>query len=326
MKILIIRFSSIGDIVLTSPIIRCIKTQLNCELHFITKPENAPIVSKNPYINKLHFLAPFLWQTIAELRKEKFDYIIDLHHNQRTFIIKLALGVQSFSFPKINFEKWLVTQFKINRLPEKHIVDRYFETVKELNVSNDGKGLEFFMNKNAIHFEPEPYITWAIGAKQNTKQLPAKKIIEALNQSSFPDLPVLLLGGKEDTEKGDYIAEKSTNKKVKNVAGKLSLEESAQAILHSELLITNDTGLMHIAAALKKPIVSVWGNTIPEFGMTPYYGNMGVKNEIIAVKNLSCRPCSKLGYSSCPKGHFDCMNKITVQELVAAVSKIFSEK
>lgn len=325
-KVLIIRFSSIGDIVLTTPVIRCVKTQLNCELHFITKPENASILSQNPYIDKLHFLQPSLWQTISELRKESFDYIIDLHNNQRTFLIKLALGTPSSSFPKINFEKWLMTQFKINRLPEEHIVDRYFKGVKKMSIFNDGKGLDFFYDNNLPRLEARPYIAWAIGAKQKTKQFPAEKIIETLNRNDFPNMPILFLGGKEDAAKGEYIIAQSPRKNEQNFAGKLSLIESAHVIAKSELLITNDTGLMHIGAALKKPIVSVWGNTIPEFGMTPYYGNTKVNNEIIEVKNLSCRPCSKLGYGSCPQGHFDCMNKISECDLASAVSKVFSEK
>lgn len=319
MKVLIIRFSSIGDIVLTTPIIRCVKTQLNCELHFITKPENESILSRNPYIDKIHLLRASLRQTITDLRNEQFDYIIDLHHNQRTFLIKCALCVKSFSFPKLNFEKWLMTQFKINRLPERHIVDRYFDAVQELKVINDGKGLDFFIADKWERLEAKPYIAWAVGAKQNTKQFPAEKIIATLNQTDFPDIPVLLLGGKEDAAKGDYIISECSNKNVRNYAGKLSLTQSAQAVQQSKLLITNDTGLMHIGAALKKPIVSVWGNTIPQFGMVPYYGNQQVKNEIIEVKNLNCRPCSKLGYNSCPRGHFDCMQKISEQDLVRAV-------
>lgn len=325
MKVLLIRFSSIGDIVLTTPIIRCVKTQLNCEVHFITKPENQAILSQNPYIDKLHLLQPSLLKTITDLRAENFDFIVDLHHNQRTFLIKLLLQKKSASFPKLNFEKWLMTQFKINILPEKHIVDRYFESVKLLNVVNDGKGLDFFVDEENVRVEEQPYIAWAIGAKQKTKQFPAEKIIACLDRDDFPDIPVLLLGGKEDEEKGDYIAANSRNKKVQNLAGKLSLKQSAKAIQQSSLLISNDTGLMHIGAALKKPIVSIWGNTIPQFGMTPYFGNLDIKNALVEVPDLKCRPCSKLGYNTCPKNHFDCMQKIAAQDLVNTISRILND-
>jgi ADP-heptose:LPS heptosyltransferase len=321
-KILVIRFSSIGDIVLTTPVIRCIKEQVeDVELHFITKDDYRQILSENPYIDKLHFLQSSLWKTAQILKRERYDYVIDLHHNQRTWLLKRMLGVKSFSFPKLNFEKWLMVNFKINQLPSLHIVDRYFEAVKHIGVENDGKGLDFFVAEglNEKQTIEGPYIAWAIGAKQLTKQLPVHKIIEALNSEYFPTMKVVLLGGKEDTSKADQIIAGTLHNNVVSLVGKCNLQASALVVQSSQLVITNDTGLMHIAAAMQRPIVSIWGNTIPEFGMFPYYGNSQTLNRIIQVPELACRPCSKIGYTTCPKGHFQCMQNIAIPELIQQV-------
>ena len=145
LKILIIRFSSIGDIVLTTPVIRCIKQQLpNVEIHYLTKRNFKSILSSNPNIDKLHLLEETLSATISSLKAEKFDLIIDLHHNLRTLIIKIKLGVKSSSFDKLNWQKWLLVNLKINRMPDVHLVDRYFATVRFLGVKNDEKALDYY--------------------------------------------------------------------------------------------------------------------------------------------------------------------------------------
>lgn len=326
-KILVIRFSSIGDIVLTTPIVRCIKTQLaGVELHYITKEENSQILSSNPYIDKLLFLQSSLFETVKMLRNERYDYVIDLHNNQRTWLIKQMLGVKSFSFPKINFEKWLMVNLKINRLPEVHIVDRYFNAVKGIGVVNDGKGLDFFIHEANVKIGQiaEPYIAWAIGAKQETKQFPVQKIIEVLKSPEFPFRKVVLLGGKEDVVRAEQILNATNTNQVISFVGACNLQESASVLHNSKLVITNDTGLMHIAAALQKPILSIWGNTIPEFGMYPYYGNLAIENQFLQVPELSCRPCSKLGYSHCPLTHFHCMEKIPIEGAIQKIKELLN--
>lgn len=311
-KFLILRFSSIGDIVLTTPVIRCLKQQVRgAEVHYALKKNFADVLAHNPYIDKKFFLEDNLPSLIAELKKEKYDYIIDVHHNQRTFLIKARLGVKSFSFDKLNFKKWLLVNFKINRLPQISIVDRYMKTVESFGVKNDGKGLDYFISSdddNVLQILPENfrngYIAFVIGAKHFTKQLPAEKIISICKKISHP---IILLGGKEDFEKGEKISSALSSSQTLNLCGKLSLNQSAAIIKYARKVITHDTGLMHIAAAFKKEIISIWGNTVPEFGMAPYYGSMEIPNFKFQISNLDCRPCSKIGYNKCPKGHFKCM-------------------
>jgi ADP-heptose:LPS heptosyltransferase len=312
-KFLIIRFSSIGDIVLTTPVIRCLKKQVEgAVVHYLTKPQYASIVENNPNVDKVHILKSYE-ETIHELKDEGFDYIIDLHKNLRSWRFKNRLKVMDFSFPKLNHEKWLMVNFKKNKLPNVHIVDRYFDAVKVFSAENDGKGLNYFIPNddrvdlnNYCSISSEKFIAFAIGGQHETKKLPTVKIIEICNNIN---LPVILLGGKEDFENGENISANCKN--TINLCGKLNLNQSASVIEQSHFVITHDTGLMHIAAALKKNIASVWGNTIPQFGMYPYMP--GEKSKIFEVEGLKCRPCSKLGHKKCPKGHFDCMMKQDVK-------------
>jgi len=144
-KILIIRLSSIGDIVLTSLIVRCLKNQVkNAEIHFVTKKQFSHFLKSNPYIDKVHVFEDNFGELIHELIPEKFDYIIDLHHNFRSARLKRRLKARSFSVNKLNWQKMLLIRFKINRLPQKHVVDRYLETASVLQIENDGKGLDYF--------------------------------------------------------------------------------------------------------------------------------------------------------------------------------------
>lgn len=264
-------------------------------------------------------------EIIPQLKNEKYDYIIDLHHNLRTLKLKRRLGVKSFSFNKLNLEKWLLVNFKINSMPAVHIVDRYMETVKSFGVRNDGKGLDYFIGPEdgtALQKLPEAfqknYVAFVIGAKHNTKKLPAGKIISICKKINYP---VVLLGGREDVEEGDQIVSAVQPQLIYNACGKFSLNESAALVKLSLRVVTHDTGLMHMAAAFKKEIISVWGNTVPEFGMYPYYGEFEISNSKFEIKNLPCRPCSKIGYDKCPRGHFKCMMDQDENGIAADVNK-----
>src|ERR1035437_6929476 len=235
MKILIIRFSSIGDIVLTTPIIRCVKQQAkDAHVHYITKKSFESILESNPYIDKLYTIEKNVSEVSAELKKENYDFAVDLHHNLRSTQLKSILGKKSKSFYKLNIEKWLMVNLRINKLPNTHIVDRYFETVKSLGVKNDGKGLDYFiLAKDEVDIKTLPmefqngYIGFVIGAKYFTKQLPNEKIISICKKL---DRPVILLGGKEDIAKGEKITSQISSQKILNTCGKYNLNQSASLV------------------------------------------------------------------------------------------------
>ncbi len=321
-KFLIIRLSSIGDIVLTTPVVRCLKQQVpDAEVHFLTRDRFHSVVEHNPYIDKVHQLAHSWELMIEELRTEDYDYIIDLHHNSKTLRIKNALKKKSFSFYKLNIQKYLLTAFKINLLPDLHIVDRYMKTVESFGVKNDGKGLDYFIGPtDETKREDIPaahsagYVACVIGAAHGTKRWPVQKWQEFCARLNHP---IILLGGPEDAAAGNEIAA-IDDIKIYNACGKFKLNESADLVRKAKLVVTNDTGLMHIAAAYKKVIISLWGNTVPAFGMTPYYGDFSMKALTMQTK-VWCRPCSKIGYDKCPLGHFKCMEKIDAGEVTERV-------
>jgi len=327
-KVLILRFSSIGDIVLTTPVIRAIKLQLSeVEVHYATKKGFANILNNNPYVDKVHQLDGDLNDLVRNLKAEKFDYIVDLHNNLRTRIIKLRLNLPSRSFHKLNWEKWLMVNMKVDKLPNQHIVDRYMEAASELGVKKDQFGLDYFIpEKDEVEKEwlPEShqkeYVAYVIGAQYNTKKLPYSRMVELCDKINKP---IILIGGPEDAKMGEKVArffeqtdnsepyeekltEMGKKTKIFNACGKFNLNQSASLVKNATYVFTHDTGLMHIAAAFKKNIFCIWGNTIPMFGMYPYK----TKFTILENTKVNCRPCSKIGFQKCPKGHFNCMNKI----------------
>ncbi|MBP1645186.1 MAG: glycosyl transferase [Bacteroidetes bacterium] len=323
-KILIIRLSSIGDIVLTTPIVRCIKTQIpNVQIHYLTKANNAIILNNNPYIDRIITFSGSLSETIRLLKKENYTYVIDLHKQIRSLIIRLRLLKPSKTFNSLRVKKWLLVKWKLNELPEKHIVDRYFEATKGLgfNIVNDGKGLDYFLaDEDYISPDALPlsfqdgYIAIVVGSKHQTKQIPTDKLIQlcqGINKS------IVLLGDKNDRKKAIEV-ENAVGARVFNACGAYNLNQTSSLIANAIGVITPDTGLMHIAAALNKNTISVWGNTVPQFGMYPYFPkDSKAKVYIFEKKDLSCRPCSKLGYKECPKKHFDCMRSLDFENIIS---------
>lgn len=310
-KILFLRFSSIGDIVLTTPVVRCVKKQFpDAEIHFAVKKAFSQVVSTIPYIKKVHVLDKNESSLINDLKAENFELIIDLHHSLRSNKIKRILKKPYTTFPKLNVKKWLLVKMKINLMPDIHVVNRYFQSVEKLGVINDKSGCDFFIPESTklpeqieTFIKTKHTIAIAVGSKHSTKQIPIEKLHELfeLNNENY-----ILLGSLDDFDKGEEI-KKGFNERVFNACGLLSIVESGLAIRHCGIIITGDTGLMHIASALNVRVISIWGNTIPAFGMYPYMPQSPDLFTIHEVENLKCRPCSKLGFEKCPKKHFKCM-------------------
>ena len=326
-KFLIIRLSSIGDIVLTSPIVRILATQLpEAEVHFFVKKEFAEVVKHNPHIAKIHLYDGDIAQNIKVFKQENFDYVIDLHKNLRSFRVRNGLSSLWFSFNKLNFEKWLMVNFKINKLPDKHIVDRYFEAVSKFDVELDDKGLDYFIDaKDEVNIAEyfgdrfaDGFVAFVVGARHFTKQIPLFKAVEIINGIG---VPVILLGGKNDEAFANEIVKNTNSSLVKSGVGQFRINQSASVIKNARVVVTPDTGLMHIAAAFKRKIISLWGNTIPEFGMYPYKPHPD--SRIFEVNGLRCRPCSKIGYDKCPKNHFRCMADINTNDVINAVKNMW---
>ena len=327
MRLLFIRFSSIGDIVFTTPAIRCAKQQIpGAEIHFLTKTSMKSVTEANPYIDHFHYFDKDLTATIASLKQYKFGYTIDLHNNFRTYRIKKALGVPALTYNKLSFQKMLLTNLHINIMPQRHIADRCLDTLKKLGVVNDGKGMDYFiptqvkLKANDIPTSHQAgYIAIIIGASFATKKLPVNQLQDLCNLIPYP---IILIGGKEDAAEGLAIAAIDPTK-IYNACGKFNLPESALLVQQAKTVISHDTGFLYIACAFHKKTVAIWGATSPALQVEPYYaesdltsnnsselsnGNTEMYYNAI-VPNMTCQPCSNYGTKKCPQGHFGCMRQ-----------------
>jgi heptosyltransferase-2 len=290
--------------------VRCLKTQLpDAQVHFLTKPAFKYIYDNNPYVDRLLLLKPTLAETIEEIKGEKYDYLIDLHNNLRTSMIKLRTGIKSSTFKKQRIRKWLSLKLHLKLVPPVHLVERYLKTVKFLGVKNDGKPIDYYiktehdLSKLLPESHQSDYVAFIIGATHFTKRMPNKKIISICEKINFP---VVLLGGQDVKTNGQEIV-KAIGNNIYNACGAASLDESVFLVSKAQKVLGFDTGLTHIAEAFDRPIASIWGGTVPELlGVQPY---MVPDAEVISV-SLPCRPCSKFGLEKCPLGHFKCMNNI----------------
>lgn len=297
------------------------KAHPRADIRFLTKRTYADLVVANPNLNGVFFLDEDLRSVISQVKEFRPDVIIDLHNNLRSLLVKASVGTASYSFSKLNVEKWLQVNLSIDSLPNVHIVDRYMKTVEKLGAINDDAGLDFFIPENVQMpslgevFE-KGYIALVVGAKFATKRIPEGKLRALVERLDFP---VVLIGGPEDAACGQRLTIRAD---VFNACGKFSLLQSARLLQHARLVITPDTGMMHIASAFHRPIISIWGSTIPEFGMAPYMPLQTDHHSILEQKGLSCRPCSKLGFSKCPRGHFKCMEQLETQTIITTLNKI----
>lgn len=318
-KILVIRFSSIGDIVLASPVFRCLKEQLpHSEIHFLTKLSMKAVTEANPYIDQFHYFNRNLAELVPVLMSQQFDYIIDLHKNFRSWLIQYQLKVPVLAFQKLSIPKWLLTRFGINQMPDRHITLRSLDALAALGVVNDEHGLDYFIPAGkGIQMTDIPashqfgFIALVIGASYATKKMPIAKLQQLCAEIPFP---LILIGGKEDQQEGNEIS-RIDPIRIYNACGKFSLHESADLVKRAKLVISHDTGLQYIACAFNKKVLAIWGGTSPKLNVAPYYGAQqllehvdGIAYHDFIVPNLSCQPCSNYGKKKCPKGHFNCMN------------------
>ena len=310
-KILVLQLTSIGDVVLTTPVVRCLKQQIpNVDVHYCTKQAYQSIVEYNPYIAQGHYADGNLYRLIRKLRAEQFDFVVDLQNTFVTDLIKVALGVRSYSIEKQPMRQWLYVRWKVNALSDQHIVDRYMTTVQALGVENDGRGLDYFIPyKDEVEMDwlPEThqrdFVAYAIGGQSQTRRLPVLRMIELCLKINYP---IVLLGDKVDRMAGDQIVRAIGERQIYNACGHYNLNQSASLLQRARVVFSHDTGLMHIAAAFRKKVYSIWGSTTPQFGFYPYK----TPHVRLETPSLGCRPCTSTGFDNCPMKHFKCMNNL----------------
>jgi len=331
MRLLFIRFSSIGDIVFTTPAIRCAKQQIpGVEIHFLTKPSMKAVTEANPYIDHFHYLEKDLGTTIASLKSCQFDYIIDLHRNFRTFRIKRALKVPAFTYDKLSWQKFLLTKLHWNWMPHRHIVERSMDTLLPLGVVNDGRGMDYFVPSSVqIKANDIPsvhqagYVAMVIGASYASKKMPIYQLQALCKLIPFP---IILIGGKEDADEGSAVASIDPVR-IYNACGKFNLHKSALLVQRAKTVVSHDTGFLYIACAFHKKTVAIWGATSPALQVEPYYAAADqAASEMYfnsIVPHLPCQPCSNYGTKKCPQGHFACMRQQNIQLIADKVNAYY---
>ncbi len=316
-RILVIRLSSIGDIVLTTPILRQLKTTFpNATIDALTKPAYSTILQGNPALSTIFTTQTFKAET-------RYDLVVDLQNNLTSRKYH-RFGEKVVKYQKENWKKVLLVQFKVNLYRNyESVVERYAKSLAPFGVRLDEKGCDFFLSNEEEEFGKKhrpaemPVLAVCFGAKHVTKRFPPERFASALNHLlEKRAVEVWLLGGKEDALFANMILEQVKVKEmVKDFSGKHTLRETASLIASADAVLSNDTGLMHIAAAFQKPMVVLFGSSVKEFGFLPYK----VPFALLEVEELACRPCSHIGREQCPKSHFKCMYEIPEAQILRAI-------
>lgn len=325
-KILILRFSSIGDIVLTFPVVQALKeTFPDCQIDYVTKKSYVSLLDACVGLHQVFALERGLRELKQQIDFRSYDAVLDLHHNLRTQLLTSFTGAKTYRFPKNNWQKWLLTRWKIQPKDPVHVVDRYLKTLQA------AFGLEImapksnylvpvqdqFSIEDRMGIRPQQYIAVAIGAQYATKRLPTDLLIELIKKVHAP---IVLLGGKEDEVAAQHIMTALAEKKIVSMVGQLSIHASAWVVKNAAALLTHDTGLMHIGAAFEVPIHLIWGNTTRDFGMYPLREE-SMNTFQYEVHDLNCRPCSKIGFQTCPKVHFACMRQQDLNQIAKQLNE-----
>lgn len=308
-KILIIRLSSLGDILLTTPFIRSIKNQFpEIKIDFILRKEYSDALKLNPYLNKVFTYSRIEkdnLQTFEEIKKSGYDLVIDLQNNLRSKKIISLIKSQSVSFSKNGLHKFLLVNFKINKLKDApQIPIRYAKTI--LNFKLDEKGIDLIIDRKSadISSDKNNLIGFCPGARHFTKRWPKEYFIELGKLFSKKGYQVVLFGGRSDKELCKGLAAEIPT--AIDLSNDDNLLQTFADMKLCRAIICNDSGLMHVASAANTNIIAIFGSTVKEFGFTPY----NCRNLILENNSLSCRPCSHIGKDHCPKKHFDCMRLI----------------
>lgn len=319
--ILIVRLSSLGDILLTTPLIRSLKKQNpSLQIDFLIRSEYCDLLKANPYISSLHLFSRDDQENKKlkiKLMEMKYDCIIDLQNNLRSKLFLNNLTAEVLTFNKKRFEKVLLVHLKINLLKEvPQIPIRYAETIPDFQL--DDEGLDLFLPENITTRIPpgQNVIGLCPGARHFTKRWQKENFIQLGKMLIEKGFSVALFGGKSDRELCEEIS--------KEIPGSIDLStdddilQLAKDMQQCKAIVCNDSGLMHAACAVKIPVVAIYGSTVREFGFTPY----GCKNIILENNSLTCRPCSHIGKKKCPQKHFRCMIELTPTQAFESINKV----
>ncbi len=323
-KILVIRLSSIGDIILTTPLLRSLSIAYpEARIDYCTKPPFVSLLVSNPCISTLY--------TIENPPNVIYDMVIDLQNNLRSqALVRTLQSSRTFRYRKENWKKWLLVTFKLNLYGAyRSVVERYCDALRPLNISTDQAGCELYPSSEELAYAANSLqlakktLALCFGAKHSTKRYPPKQFALLLTYLLQKNpLQIVLLGGKEDALQAIEIMNNLPThyrNMVLNLAGRSTLMQTAAILANCDAVLSNDTGLMHIASAFGKKLFVLFGSSSPAFGFLPWR----TPYELFEVEALSCRPCSHIGRNHCPKGHFRCMTDLSPALIADHINNYF---
>ncbi len=340
-KILIIRLSSLGDVLLASPLLRQLREKFpTAQIDFLTRPEYSDLFRYNPHLTRVLLFDTthsfgYLWHWRARIGREGYDTILDIHNSLRSNILTRVPGFRTriYRIRKNQWIRFLLVRFKINLYLKFHrrilpVWEKYMRTAFSLGVRDADGHLELFLSpeseKTAVEFFNHlPGAGWEIavapGARHFTKRWPEEFFSETITYLFREHgWRSLLLGSAAEVSTIENILARVPDGAAISVAGKFSILESAALIRRCRVLVSNDSGLMHVGNALGIPMVAIFGSTVRELGFYPE------RSAITILENagLYCRPCSHIGRNECPEGHLRCLREIPPKLVVDAIREM----
>ena len=330
LRILCVRFSSIGDVLLTTPLVRALhRRHPEAELYFVTKRAMAPLVVENPHLTNVFALGPDepLGDFAQRLRALGPTHGLDLHGSLRSTALRWLVPARWSGYSKRKLARTTLISTKIN-LYGKHVPvpERYFEAANAagLDVEPDGGPPEFYLAPAArahmthwlaeIGLDRKPFAAIAPGAAHATKRWPIahwRALSDRLRQLG---LGIVVVGGPQDRVLADELG---GSPDIANAAGEFSLQETGACLARATVAVTGDTGVMHMATGVGTRVVALFGPTVEPFGFYPY-----TKRAVVLEQDLACRPCSAMGTARCPLGHHRCLADVLPDQVAAAVQQL----
>jgi lipopolysaccharide heptosyltransferase II len=330
-RILAVRFSSLGDLVLTTPLFRAIrKAHPRAELVLVTRPEYAPLFAQSPRVTEVIGYDPAtpLHRLARDLRQREFTHRLDLHGSLRSHALRRLVGGRWGTYPKRRLARAVLIRTKRDVFRDRrHVAERYFDAAARLGVRPDGDPPEVFLHAEAFRRADQflaqhglgqhrTLIAAVPGAAHKTKEWPERHWQSLVQMLTAAGMDVVVLGGKKEATLGKHIAAAGGGHAA-NAAGAFDLQGTAALLKRSRAAAAGDTGVMHLATAVGTPVVTLLGPTVGAFGFLPY-----AARATVLERQIPCRPCSKMGGPVCPLGHHECLELITPAEVTAALRKL----
>lgn len=330
-NVLAVRFSSLGDLILTTPLFRAIRhAHPRARITLVTRQEFVPLFSQNPRVSEVIGLAPggSLRRLAADLRRRGFTHRLDLHDSLRSRALRALVGGRWGSYPKHRIAREILIRTKRNVYRDRrHVAERYFDAARQLEVRPDGGPAEVFLHQDAVRAaddflhrhrmgQERTLVAFVPGAAHSTKQWPEPHWHDLIGLATGAGMDLVILGGPKERDLGNRLAAAGGDG-VASAAGQFDIQGTGALLRRVRAAVAGDTGVMHLATAVGTPVVALLGPTVGAFGFLPYQARATV-----VERDLPCRPCSRMGGAVCPLGHHRCLESIAPSEVLEAIRRL----